>query len=339
MWNDYIDVISTASMDVYPNNTSSNFTNLLPSAQDLPENTYVALTEFSYTNCFYNIESSSTRLTIWDKTVLQPPHTPHRNPTDRPLYGEFYAVPIKAGYYPSMSAICSMINQAIRDVGVEAFAGKNVFSYDETSLKVAYDMSDIDATLFIKGPLLNLMGVEKRKAEDNELVILGKAKEGLYYEVEVEVDVEEGGKETGETEEGKEEGKGKETRKEKRYYIKPSHEWPESRNQKDTFTHVAQLTTQSTMLVYASIITSQISGDSHTDILRWIPMAPIKGEQGLGAQVVYECQEPHFLRVRQRYIKEINIQVKSLQDSFISFLVGCTRVKLLFRQFPPLPRS
>ena len=65
-WNEYIDLLSNSSNETHPNNKNSDFTNVLPMAQDLPENSMVALEEFGYTSCFYNIDSNIMKITIWN---------------------------------------------------------------------------------------------------------------------------------------------------------------------------------------------------------------------------------------------------------------------------------
>ena len=57
-WSEYVDLLSTASLDLYPENVGSIFTNKLVVPQQLPDNTYVALEEIGYINTFYNVKKT-----------------------------------------------------------------------------------------------------------------------------------------------------------------------------------------------------------------------------------------------------------------------------------------
>ena len=87
-WSEYVDLISSASMDLHPENHGSSFTNELVIPQQLPENTYVSLEEISYVSAFYNIRDSRNNITIYDFLYEYPPNT-ERNPNAYPTYGAY----------------------------------------------------------------------------------------------------------------------------------------------------------------------------------------------------------------------------------------------------------
>ena len=330
-WSEYVDVLSTSSNDLYPDNTNSNFTNLLPVAQDLPENTYVALEEISYSHLFYNINTTENEITVFDPLFKNEPGS-KLNPYKFPLYGKYFIVQLREGYYETMQDICDMLNKSLAQTGMEQFKNCQIFQYDHQNLKCHYDVTDIFASLWIKGNLLNMMGVELEPAKDSQAVMLGHEKKTPTYEWYEEREREE----EREVEEKQPDGTIKKVKKKVKVkykvkvihrYLNPTQHW-EASVPKNSFKYVSQLTTFQSMVVYCDIIASQVTGESFTDTLRFLPLY----KYASGTQVVHEVKVPHYLKVRQRYIKSINIQIKDLQGNFIDFKMGHVRVKLRFKQ-------
>jgi hypothetical protein len=295
------------------NNTNSNFTNLLPVTQNLPPNSYVALEEIAYTHCFFNIANDKNKLTIWDPLFENPPKS-ENNPFNFPIYGQSTVMNLKEGFYESLKDICDMLNQSLEDTGLVQFQGNEIFKYNPVSFKCSFNMKDIFASLFIRGPLLNILGIELEPAKDSQSVCIGISKEKPTYEfVENIYDPKKPDKIIG-------------TRKVMRRYIHPTRHW--KAKIADDFEHVAQLTTFQSMVVYCDIIGDQITGESFTNVLRFLPI----NKATPGTQIVAECKTPHFLKVSQRFFKSITIHIKDLEGNFVDFKMGYVRVKLRFKQ-------
>ena len=308
-WFEYLDLLSTASLDEFPENTNSDFHNQLAIPQILPPNAYCALVEMGYQNCFFNIEADKCNLTIFDPLYEHKPGSKF-NPTEtshgHSLWGKFTDVSLDEGYYKSMDEICQMLNKAIQSIGCASFDGKSVFSYNSRTMRVHFDMKDIQATVMIKGRLLNLLGVETREASDAQNVKIGIPKDGMFYEVPF---------------------KDSSIPAERRWYLDTKWHFTTVDEKIGKFAHAAQLTTLNNMVVYASHISSQVYGNSFANVLRVIP---IKANQYTGQQVVVEFKNPHYLRCQQSYIKNIHILIKDIAGSDLKFRQGSVRIKLHF---------
>ena len=156
-YSEYVDLLSTACLKTYPNNTNSRFTNDLVIPQKLPENTYVALEEIAYVHGIYNLLAKNSSLTIYDWFTEFEAGSPE-NPENFPTYGEYYNCPIHAGFYDSLEDICTMLNNAIKKSGSVQLKNRDVFSFDKVSMKFSYNLQNFWGTMFIRGDLLNILG-------------------------------------------------------------------------------------------------------------------------------------------------------------------------------------
>ena len=181
-FSEYVDVLSTASANQYPDNTNSSFTNVLPYTMEFPPGTTVALTECSFNNAFYNVHADRTKVSIWDKTKIVPPHS-ENNPTPNTYYGDFILTELQTGLYKSIENICSMLNATLARAHPRVLAGNRIFNFDRKTMKVRVHLAGADTSLFIKGPLLNLLGCEMKQAALNEYTVIGQEKKGDGYEV------------------------------------------------------------------------------------------------------------------------------------------------------------
>ncbi len=88
----YLSLISTDSLELYPNNSTSDFSNLLayPLYFDDVTKWQVCLCQVGYTSSVYNIESDSA-LTIFDFLYEW------KNEGKQSTYGRFYDLKIRPG--------------------------------------------------------------------------------------------------------------------------------------------------------------------------------------------------------------------------------------------------
>ena len=309
-FSEYVDVMSTASANQYPDNTNSSFTNVLPYTMEFPPGTTVALTECSFNNAFYNVHADRTKVSIWDKTIKIPPFS-EDNPTPNTYWGGFILCELQTGLYKSIEDICNMLNATLARAKPSILRGNRVFNFDRKTMKVRVHLAGADTSLFVKGPLLNLLGCEVKQATEHEYTIIGQKKDGEYYEIPDPKDPD---------------------KKIKRYYLAPNNTWPEYLPDDGWFKHPAQLTTFKSLAIYTSLIESQVTGSEFTDALRFVPIKGLTDEKQVGELVVWEPVIPHYLRVKQRYVNAISIRILDLQGYPIEFLMGCVRLKLHFKK-------
>ena len=297
LWVEFVDLLSDASTDLYPNNSASSFTNKLIVPQYLPENAYVGLSEISYNNSFYNITKTKSRIIIFDWLHKIPKNT-EENPKDEDVYGKTYEVDIKEGYYDTPQKFCDMLNNAVKTCGALWMKALQVFSYDEISQKFSYDVTDQWITIFLIGNLVHMIGIEREQATSTQTVILGKSKSTPTYEI--------GGV--------------------TRNLVNPDARWNAVENCKDRMSHVYQLVMMQTLCIYCDIIESQKTGDSYSDILR---LVSIKDEKP-GKQVVEHFDNPFYLKVNTRFVSSITIWIRDMYGNEVDFKRGDLRVKLHF---------
>ena len=303
-FSEYVDLISTASMDLYPSNHGSSFINKLVVPQHLPENTYVSLEEISYVSAFYNISKKRNSITIFDFLYEHPPNK-GLNPNPYPIYGEYFNCPLQAGYYDSMDKLCEALNTSVKKSGVEQVKNRNIFSFDPTTLKFSYNLEGLWLTLFLRGDILNYLGVETTQASPRQYIGLGYPKLTPTYEYPTS------------------------TGKVIRHFAFPQALWISDESKlSDTFEFVAQLRVINNFIVYVDCIASQVTGDCFSDALRIIP---IKAEK-VGTNVTHSFQKTYALKVNKRFIPSIKVEIRDFYNELIDFKVGAVRLKLRFTQ-------
>ena len=105
-------------MELYPNNTQAEFTNVLSEPLDLT-NHEIALTEFSYTSSFLNIKENFTALVI--KKI---------NLNDNIIKTEYDEIQLEKGYYPTNENFLNYANRILqKKVGKKYGLGPETFEY------------------------------------------------------------------------------------------------------------------------------------------------------------------------------------------------------------------
>ena len=213
-WREFIDVIST--VDTAPDSCAASFTNVLPQAQHFPSDAdvYAALVEFEYTHCFHNVQTETLfPIVIFDmkhKWKPEPGVKGARNPNTYPTYGKFHFLPLPSGYYDTAEKICDVVNQTIKNSGIEDLKDRDIFTYNPLTLKVSYDLSDLWITLLLRGEILVFLGMDRGHDGLEDFGMWGKSKVSDHYLFPVPP-TEEGkgeGTKEGEGESSKEQGEG-----------------------------------------------------------------------------------------------------------------------------------
>ena len=270
-------------MDSYPNNRGSNFTNKLPVPLEFPPDTYVSLEEISYINAFYNVVGERNKISVFDFEYEWPPNSAH-NSKPYSMWGKFHNVTLRDGHYTSRDGLVDMLNEVISSTGVKQVENKKIFTYDATSLKIHYNMQNIQASIFLRGALLNLLGIKQgAQGGSNEFMVVGRAKDAETFEWT---------KENGE--------------KETRHFYHPQNQWSSSGNKGDS-DYPVNLAPYSSMVIYTDIICSQIVGNMYSDSLRCLAIkAP---DSAPPSQVIHEVKNPYYLKLNRLFISEISVLI------------------------------
>lgn len=292
-------------MDVHPTNKAWSFTNFLPIAQNLPQDTYCALTEISYTNALYNVSGKTSRIEVFDWDHKYPPN-PSVYGHNFPVYGKFNHVNIVGGLYSTPKEFVQMINERLRSSNIPALMTGDIFGFDEVSKKITYDFKGKRCTIFIKGILIRLMGISLDSGTSlGNFLAFGSPKD-FVKEPTFEHTDENGVKTV-------------------RHVTKGTFDWI-TKGEKGSMEHILQLIPHSSMVCYTDVIESQSCGDQFSDVLAFLPL--YKAE--FGSQIVHQVRSPYFLKVKKRFFTSISIVIKNLQDEFIFFMAGEVRVRLRF---------
>ena len=305
-WIEYVDLLSDASRDLYPDNHGSHFTNKFPVPLDIQDGAKVGLAEIQFVNSWYNVSLESNSINVFDFTVEYPPgHEKNPLPATHSLWGEFRECTFKEGYYTSYEDFKNMLNDSLKQSQVEQLKDKDIFTYDPLSGKFAHDVQGLYLTIFLRGPISNFLGAAKDPQNMEDYVLLGKSKKSTTYTY---VDP------------------ANPSKTEIRHFVLPSFHWGVSQGPTDIFEYVAQLTLFSSFVVYIDILQSQITGDTYSDALRIVSI----NKKDPGSSSVIQYDKPYFLRLNKYHIPTITVQIRTLEGKFVDFKVGRTRLKLKF---------
>ena len=329
-FNEYIDLLSSDSTELYDNNQAS-FTNQLAVPQNLPNPCWVSCEELEYTSAFYNIISKGAKethkrmsLDLFDHLYEYPVSTKDKpvpeNPYKYPIYGRFINVKLIDGNYDTPEKLTTMLNKILRESGVEQLKNHDVFSYDPLTMRFSYDVTDLWVTIFLQGDLLNYLGLDLSKETFRSYYLLGKSKVGLTYEYPKK-------------------DKNGNVMKDRdnhvvtitRVYNQPKRRWQVTTEVKAVAEYVAQLTLVTSMCLYVDLIESQIAGSQWTSALRYVPIKETK----FGTRVIHQFPRSYFLKVNKQFVPSISCRICDIFGREIQFLAGHVRVKLRFTTQPP----
>ena len=326
-FNEYVDIISSDSLELYEENRPSSFTNQLAVTLSLPTPCWVSCEEIEYTASFYNIMSRGVgeggiarmSVSVFDQEFVYPVST-EANPVPEnefnyPIYGRFFHVNLIDGNYDTPEKLVTMLNKALKECGVEQLKNhKDIFSYDPFTMKFSYDVTGLWITIFLNGDILNYLGLDLSKETFRSYYLLGKSKIGLTFEYPS----------------GKKDPKGNDIM-ETRHWNVIKRQWQVTTEPKAQAEYVAQLTLVTSICLYVDIIESQIAGSQWTSALRYIPIKAVK----FGTRVVHQFPKSYYLKVNKNYIPSITCRLADVYGREIQFQSGHVRVKLRFTTQPP----
>ena len=317
---EYIDVISDGCVKIFPENTSSAFTNQLPCPQAFPENTYVAVNEINFVNCMYNIESGKESITIFDWLKEIPRGAQGNEDGEGSVWGEYINCPIEEGFYGDFPSMCKAVNKAVQSSKIKRLANKDIFSYNPVNMKYSFDVQDLWISIFINGNLTYYLGFELQTEEStDDFFIIGKPKLTTTYEW---VD-DKGAKSVRPL-----------RRPKKTFDVSMRDKKTNEPLMKTQLTQVGQLSMTNTFAIYSDIVTDQIFGGEYGSILRAVPFS-IKDTTNSGNSTTIVFDNLYFLKINRSYIPSIRIELRDLSGTLLAIKAGRTRVKLKFSVRPP----
>lgn len=128
----YLTCVSNASCDIYPNNTQSDFKNLLPEPLNLP-NHEIAIVEFSFSETWLNVQKKFTGIIV-SKDVPNKPTNNDDKPTGLTTIQK--NIEIEKGFYPTNMNFFTYINKKIKELDDDWNFLSETFEYKPVRQKV-----------------------------------------------------------------------------------------------------------------------------------------------------------------------------------------------------------
>ena len=166
----FVQLASTDSLDVYPLNSCSKFSNCLPCELTFTGEWEVALVEVQYTSSFLNIDSTCAFGLFWFD---------YKYPDGK--YGKLYDLKVPPCYIDDPSILCDFLNSLVKELEIEELKDIILFSYNKYTKKFTLNTENLEICLLIKGQLIDLIGLEIRNYKPHQLAFIGKSKDKQFY--------------------------------------------------------------------------------------------------------------------------------------------------------------
>ena len=286
----YVHVVSTDSLNTYPDNQGSRFTNTLPTDITFADVTKYecSLAEISYNSNFNNI-SDDCAFALFDFFYLY---------SDTNEYGKLYNIQIPPGNYQSAQVVCDFLNSLVDDLNISRLKNKKLFSYNTYTRKFDLNVDGLYLTILVKGSLIDILGLERRQALPNQIGFIGKSKAKEYYYYP-------------------ENPKPKEV-PEKRYFKNRRQSWDSDSVHGGTSPFVAQMTCVSAFLVYVDFIKDVIYGSKFSNVIRTVA---IRGGNN-GERIVDSFIKRIYVPIKFNQFNSINVEIRDFQSRPLEFLSG-----------------
>ena len=172
----YLDLFSSSSTDIYPNNTLSHFCNKSSVPLCLEDHMEVGLCEASFVASVNNVPHTKfTNFKIFDFLYKYP---------NENFYGQMYEFTLEPGFYETPQHLCDYINKKVWEK-VTRLKDTVIFKFDTVVGKIVFSYPDENYFSFIlMREMLVLMGVvEERKDVPEFQITLGSTKpsDGYMY--------------------------------------------------------------------------------------------------------------------------------------------------------------
>lgn len=290
----YVHVVSTDSLDTFPQNSPSNFTNVL--ARDISFSDVrkyeVSLAECSYNSNFYNV-SDDCAFGLFDFLYLWSGSSPR--------YGKLTDLKIPSGNYQNAEILCEFLNQLIDELNIPRLKNKQLFTYNKFTRKFDLNVNELYLTILVKGSLIDLLGLERRHAISNQIAYIGKSKNLHYYVYEDE--------------------------KTKRYFKNQVRSWVSDAELGGTAPFVAQMTSVTAFLVYVDFVKDVVYGSSFSNVIRTVA---IKGTNN-GERIVDCFIKRQYVPLKFNTFNSISIQIRDFQGNHLLFKSGNLALTFHFR--------
>ena len=294
----YVHVASTDSMDIFPENSASDFTNVLPrdiSFSDV-RNYEVSLAECSYNSSFYNVDENCA-FGIFDFLYYWEKESP-------PSWGKLTNLKIPPGNYKNPETVCEFLNKLVDNANIPRLKNKQLFTYNQYTQKFSLNVKDLYVTLLVKGSLIDILGLERRHAVSNQIAYIGKSKDKHFYMYKDE--------------------------KTPRYFKNQIRSWHSDAEQGGRAPFCAQMTTVTAFLVYVDFVKDVIFGSKFSNILRTVAVRGLNG----GERVVECFNKRMYVPLKYNTFNSISVQIRDFQNNHIGFNSGNLCLTFHFRKKP-----
>lgn len=296
----YLHLISDHSVEIFHDNSPSNFSNQLAHGLHFREPFSVCLKGIEFTNCISNIVANFDRLILFDFEHVWPPFTgPNHTPESR--YGKYFNISLKSGFYSDPIKICKKLNAKIKGTKILRISSHRVFSYDPNLKKFNIDVSGLDISLLIRRNLITIFGLSDSSTYKGEYVVLGNSKTKNYYL----------------------------KNKFKRFFLeKDERRWKSDSKSGGTAAFEANLNLNSVISVELDILSSELYGSKYTKILRTFYVDP---EIKFGQRIYKEFPSQAYFQLQQTSLSIIGVKLIDYLGDQIFFSRGNVKLFLAFR--------
>lgn len=293
----YVHVASTDSLEIYPHNCGSSFTNVLPMDISFPDVTQYecCLSELSYNSNFYNLDEYCA-FGIFDFLFKWP---------ETNLYGRLYDCKVSSGYYESPELVCNVLNDLVNSLNIDRFKDIKLFSYNKITRKFNLNVADLYVTILVKGSLIDILGLERRTYIQYQIAYIGKSKDKQSYVYS----------------DGKKEME--------RFFKNQKRSWKSDAEEGGISPFVIQMTSVTAFLVYVDFVKDTIYGSAFSNVIKTLG---IKGKNQ-GERIVDSFGSTRmYVPLKFNTFNSITVRILDFRQRPIQFKAGNVAATFHFRR-------
>ena len=296
----YVHVASTDSLEIYPNNCGSNFTNVLPMDISFPDVTQYecCLSELSYNSNFYNLDEYCA-FGIFDFLYKWPGTN---------LYGRLLDCKVSSGYYESPELVCNVLNDLVGSLNIDRFKDVKLFSYDKITRKFHLNVADLYVTILVKGSLIDILGLERRTYIPYQIAYIGHSKDTRSYIFYPDPSKKKGIE---------------------RFFKNQKRSWKSDAEQGGVSPFVVQMTSVTAFLVYVDFVKDTIYGSAFSNVIKTLG---IKGTNN-GERIVDSFGSTRmYVPLKFNTFNKISVRILDFRQRPIQFKAGNVAATFHFRR-------
>ena len=294
----YLTCISDLNKDIFPQNSAHSFRNEILPEIDI-ENYEVSLAEISYKKSINppNPHPLNDPPTLYIFDFL------YQRTSDPPTYGQWVKIKIDESEYDSPESLCTLLNKYCWFFLPRLRSNPDyLFSYDKDMKRIWFtNPAEQYFLVLIKGYLLKLMGLSLVETK-NDVTPLGMSKRAKFYKY------------------------GKELRK---FHSSCQQKFKSMATTKNYGRYEPLLCNSryQSFLVYSNVVSGSLIGSQRVNFLRIISLE----DHSNGEIVTRTFQKRFYMPVGQTSLREVEVQLRMIDDGVLVPLTGLTRLTLHFR--------